>query len=49
MSTGVIYDERMAEHKCLWDEKYNEKPERFTKILERFAKNESICHNFENY
>ncbi len=48
MSTGVIYDERMAEHKCLWDEKYNEKPERFTKILERFAKNESIFHNFEN-
>ena len=34
--TGFVYDERMVEHKCLWDLKYNEKPERFTCILERY-------------
>ena len=33
--TGVVYDERMADHKCLWDLKYNEKPERFTSVLNR--------------
>jgi len=33
--TGVIYDERMAEPKCLWDDNYNERPERYTHILKR--------------
>ena len=34
--TGVIYDERMAEPKCLWDDNYNERPERYTHILKRW-------------
>ncbi|XP_055910185.1 histone deacetylase 6 isoform X1 [Eupeodes corollae] len=33
--TGVIYDESMSEHRCLWDGNYPERPERFTRILER--------------
>ena len=34
--TGITYDESMAEHKCLWDDNYNEKPERFIRILQRW-------------
>uniref|UniRef100_A0A0P6E2S0 Putative Histone deacetylase n=1 Tax=Daphnia magna TaxID=35525 RepID=A0A0P6E2S0_9CRUS len=33
--TGIIYDERMVEHQCLWDPNYPECPERFTRVLER--------------
>lgn len=33
--TGLVYDERFAEHRCLWDEGYPECPERFTRVLER--------------
>lgn len=36
MATGIVYDDRMAEHKCLWDLNYNEKPERFTSVLKRY-------------
>ncbi|XP_053682261.1 histone deacetylase 6 isoform X1 [Sabethes cyaneus] len=34
-ATGLVYDERMAEHQCLWDRGYPECPERFTRVLER--------------
>ena len=34
--SGFVYDERMKEHKCLWDLKYNEKPERLTRVFERY-------------
>lgn len=34
--TGIIYDDRMAEHRCLWDPKFPECPERFTRVVERF-------------
>lgn len=34
-ATGIVYDERMVEHKCLWDPNYPENPERFTRVLER--------------
>ena len=37
--SGFVYDERMTEHKCLWDLKYNEKPERLTRIFERYVFN----------
>lgn len=33
--TGLIYDRRMAEHRCLWDSSYPECPERFTRVLAR--------------
>ncbi|XP_055390251.1 histone deacetylase 6 isoform X2 [Condylostylus longicornis] len=33
--TGIIYDERMVEHRCLWDENHPEKPERFIRVIER--------------
>ncbi|XP_071547214.1 uncharacterized protein HDAC6 isoform X2 [Panulirus ornatus] len=33
--TGVVYDERMAEHRCLWDENYPENPERLMVTLQR--------------
>lgn len=33
--TGLVYDNRMAEHLCLWDSKYPECPERFTRVMER--------------
>ncbi|XP_046454451.1 histone deacetylase 6-like isoform X3 [Daphnia pulex] len=33
--TGIVYDERMVEHQCLWDPNYPECPERFTRVLER--------------
>ncbi|KAK0180458.1 hypothetical protein PV327_006097 [Microctonus hyperodae] len=35
LDTGLIFDQSMAEHRCLWDENYPECPERFTRILER--------------
>ncbi|XP_062700271.1 histone deacetylase 6 isoform X2 [Aedes albopictus] len=33
--TGLVYDEKFAEHRCLWDTGYPECPERFTRVLER--------------
>ncbi|PSN48228.1 Histone deacetylase 10 [Blattella germanica] len=33
--TGLVYDHRMSEHRCLWDSNYPECPERFTRVLER--------------
>lgn len=33
--TGIIYDDRMAQHRCLWDSKFPECPERFTRVVER--------------
>lgn len=33
--TGLVYDRRMIEHRCLWDENYQECPERFTCVLQR--------------
>lgn len=33
--TGVIYDESMAKHCCLWDPSYPECPERFTSVINR--------------
>ncbi|KAG7171304.1 histone deacetylase 6-like [Homarus americanus] len=33
--TGVVYDERMAQHRCLWDQNYPECPERLLHTLER--------------
>lgn len=34
-ATGLIYDRRMADHRCLWDEGYPECPERFTEVMRR--------------
>lgn len=34
--TGIVYDERMIEHRCLWDSNYPERPERFTEVLKRY-------------
>lgn len=34
-ATGLIYDNRMSEHRCLWEPDYPECPERFTRVLER--------------
>lgn len=33
--TGLIFDRRMAEHRCIWDPEHIERPERFTRILGR--------------
>lgn len=33
--TALVYNEEMASMKCLWDDGYEEKPERFTHTLER--------------
>lgn len=33
--TGIIYDESMAKHCCLWDSSYPECPERFTSVINR--------------
>lgn len=33
--TGLVYDLRMTEHRCLWNNGYPERPERFTRILAR--------------
>lgn len=33
--TGLIYDNSMAVHRCLWDETYPECPERYKSVMER--------------
>lgn len=33
--TGIIYDPRMTDHYCLWDEGYPENPDRFTHVIQR--------------
>ncbi|KAJ6636527.1 Histone deacetylase 6, partial [Pseudolycoriella hygida] len=33
--TGLVYDVRMTEHRCLWNDGYPECPDRFTRILNR--------------
>ncbi|XP_037936783.1 histone deacetylase 6 isoform X2 [Teleopsis dalmanni] len=33
--TGLVYDESMSQHRCLWDSKHPECPERFIRVLER--------------
>lgn len=33
--TGIIYEESMAEHRCLWDQNYPECPERLTSVINR--------------
>lgn len=35
--TGIIYDDRMADHRCLWDSKFPECPERYTRVIERYC------------
>lgn len=34
--TGLVYDNRMSQHRCLWDPKFPECPERFTRVMERY-------------
>lgn len=34
-STGVVFDQLFFEHKCLWDEEHQERPERLKVILEK--------------
>ncbi|EDV95440.1 GH17575 [Drosophila grimshawi] len=34
-ATALIYDDSMSEHRCLWDETHQERPERFTRTMER--------------
>jgi hypothetical protein len=41
--TGIVYDRRMTEHKCIWDLNYPECPERFTRVLERYGMVEVLC------
>lgn len=43
--TGIVYDNRMAEHRCLWDPNYPECPERFTRVLERYVLKLYTCFN----
>ncbi|KAG4065894.1 hypothetical protein HA402_012572 [Bradysia odoriphaga] len=45
--TGLIYDFRMTEHRCLWNSGYPECPERFTRILARCDELKLIerCHS----
>ena len=33
--TGIVYDDKMVKHFCMWDKNYPENPERFSKIIER--------------
>ena len=33
--TGLVFDNSMTEHRCLWDPNYPECPERLSKILDR--------------
>lgn len=33
--TGLVYDGRMVDHRCLWNDNYPECPERLTKIIDR--------------
>uniref|UniRef100_A0A182K760 Protein deacetylase HDAC6 n=1 Tax=Anopheles christyi TaxID=43041 RepID=A0A182K760_9DIPT len=35
-STGILYDDRFALHRCLWDTNYPECPERYLRVMERF-------------
>uniref|UniRef100_A0A182QX80 UBP-type domain-containing protein n=1 Tax=Anopheles farauti TaxID=69004 RepID=A0A182QX80_9DIPT len=35
--TGILYDDRFALHRCLWDANYPECPERYQRVMERFA------------
>jgi histone deacetylase 6 len=35
--TGVVFDLKMLEHKCLWDSNYPENPERLSAVLERLV------------
>ncbi|XP_040173259.1 histone deacetylase 6 isoform X2 [Anopheles arabiensis] len=35
--TGILYDERFALHRCLWDTNYPECPERYLRVMERFT------------
>ena len=35
MTTAVVYDHRMADYHCLWDDTYVENPERFLCVIER--------------
>jgi hypothetical protein len=34
--TGLVFNEEMAEHRCHWDESYEENPKRFTQTFKRF-------------
>jgi histone deacetylase 6 len=34
-ATGVIFDESMVRHRCLWDPSQVEKPERFLGVMRR--------------
>ncbi|XP_035910446.1 histone deacetylase 6 isoform X1 [Anopheles stephensi] len=36
-STGILYDDRFALHRCLWDSNYPECPERYLRVMERVA------------
>ncbi|KYM93108.1 Histone deacetylase 6 [Atta colombica] len=33
--TGLVFDQSMAEHECIWDPNYPECPARFTRVLQR--------------
>ncbi|CAG2180594.1 unnamed protein product, partial [Oppiella nova] len=33
LRTGLVYYEEMSEHRCLWDDNYEENPKRFTHTL----------------
>ncbi|CAL4098436.1 unnamed protein product, partial [Meganyctiphanes norvegica] len=33
--TGVVYEEKMVDHLCLWDDKHTECPQRFSSIITR--------------
>uniref|UniRef100_A0A182P7U1 Protein deacetylase HDAC6 n=1 Tax=Anopheles epiroticus TaxID=199890 RepID=A0A182P7U1_9DIPT len=45
-TTGILYDERFALHRCLWDTNYPECPERYLRVMERFAMGQLVerCH-----
>ncbi|XP_058127858.1 histone deacetylase 6 [Anopheles ziemanni] len=34
-STGILYDDRFALHRCLWDSNYPECPARYERVMER--------------
>lgn len=36
-ATGILYDDRFALHRCLWDTNYPECPERYERVMDRFA------------
>ncbi|CAG2118287.1 unnamed protein product [Medioppia subpectinata] len=42
LRTGLVYSEEMSEHRCLWDDNYEENPKRFTQTLKRFKELELI-------